>query len=59
MTTESSPAHLPPFLFMRCKPFLQRSQDYQLPLFFLKAFPFPLFCMARCPFTLLPLVGKI
>lgn len=59
MTIESSLAHLLPFPFTRCKPFLQPSQEDELPPVILKAFPVPLFCMLNCLLTLRPLVGKI
>lgn len=52
MMTESSLAHPPPFPFTRCKPLLQPTQEDELPLVFLTAFPVPLFCMMNRLLTL-------
>lgn len=49
MTTESSLAHLPPFPFIQCKPFLQSSQKDQFPLAFSDSLPHPSNLHAELP----------
>lgn len=57
-TTESSPAHLPPFPFIQCKPFLQSSQKDQFPLFFSESLPRPSDLHAELPAHLTPIGGS-
>lgn len=58
MTTESSPAHLPPFPSFSANLFYSQVRRINFPWLFLKAFPIPLICMLNCLLTLLPPVGQ-
>lgn len=58
MTTESCPAHLPPFPFIQCKPFLQSSQKDQFPLAFSECLPHPSDLHAELPAHLTPTSGS-